>query len=80
VRGQSWGAGLYGDPCRECGFDWSVSPEGAAQLVVAIPSGYAALLQGRDGTQRHPDLEWTAGAYVCHVTDNLRIWAERVAG
>jgi hypothetical protein len=37
-------------------------------------------LETTDGSQRHPDLAWSAGAYVCHVTDNLRIWAERLAG
>lgn len=77
---QSWGAALYGDPCRECGFDWSLTPEAAAELVAGIPRSYAALLADRDGSERHPDLEWTAGGYVCHVTDNLRIWAERLAG
>jgi hypothetical protein len=77
---ESWGAGLYGDPCRECGYDWSISSQDAVQLVSAIPGRYAALLAGGDGSQRHPALEWTAGAYVCHVTDNLRIWAERLAG
>ena len=30
--------------------------------------------------QRLPDLAWPAVAYVCHVSDNLRIWAERLAG
>jgi hypothetical protein len=38
------------------------------------------LLAGRDPSERHPDLGWSAGEYVCHVTDNLRIWAERLAG
>lgn len=32
------------------------------------------------GRERHPDLAWTAAAYVSHVTDNLRTWAERLAG
>ena len=41
---------------------------------------FAELLAGVDGSQRHPELAWPAGAYVCQVTDNLRIWAERVAG
>jgi hypothetical protein len=76
----SWGAALYGDPCRECGFDWSLSVAGALDLVADVPRTYTALLAGSDGSQRHPDLEWTAGGYVCHVTDNLRIWAERLAG
>jgi hypothetical protein len=77
---ESWGAALYGDPYRECGFDWSLSPEEATCVVADIPARYAAILAGSDGRQRHPDLAWTAGAYVCHVTDNLRNWAERLAG
>lgn len=75
-----WGATLYGDPCRECGYDWSITDEDAIALVASIPGRYADLLQGRDATVRHPDLDWSAGAYVCHVTDNLRIWAERLIG
>ncbi len=75
-----WGKTLYGDPCRECGYDWSTRPEAAIALVAAIPQRYTDLLHGQDSSRRHPNLEWTAGAYVCHVTDNLRIWAERLAG
>ena len=30
--------------------------------------------------ERHGDLSWSVVAYVCHVGDNLRIWAERLAG
>lgn len=71
---------LYGDPCRECGYDWSISPQEAVELVAAVSAIYADLRIGTDGYQRHPDLDWTACAYVCHVTDNLRIWAERLAG
>jgi hypothetical protein len=76
----SWGSARYGDPCRECGFDWTISAQDAIVLVDRIPGRYAELLTGTDGSQRHPDLAWSAGAYVCHVADNLRIWAERVAG
>src|SRR5581483_5816022 len=47
-------------------------------VVAAIPDRYARLLDGRDASLKHPDLGWTAGAYVCHVTDNLRTWAERL--
>jgi hypothetical protein len=77
---ESWGRALYGDPCLQCGYDWSISPQEAVELVTAVHTNYTELLTGTDGTQRHPDLDWTAGAYVCHVTDNLRIWAERLAG
>lgn len=77
---ERWGAALYGDPCRECAYDWSIEPEACLALVAGVPARYAGLLTDLDGSQRHPDLDWTAGAYVCHVVDNLRIWAERVAG
>ncbi len=75
---EPWGAALYGDPCRECGYDWSIEPAACLDLVADVPSRYTELLVGLDGSQRHPDLSWTAGTYVCHVVDNLRIWAERV--
>lgn len=77
---ESWGSALYGDPCRQCGYDWSILPAEAVTLVVSTPARYAALLTGVDGSQRHPELGWSAGGYVCHVGDNLRIWAERLAG
>jgi hypothetical protein len=77
---ENWGAALYGDPCAECGYEWSLPRAKAVDLVAAIADRYAELLAGTDGRARHPDLEWYAGAYVCHVADNLRIWAERLAG
>ena len=77
---EQWGANLYGDPCRECGFDWKLTPEQAVIVVRAAPGSYKARLAGATGRERHPDLSWTAAAYVCHVTDNLRTWAERLAG
>jgi hypothetical protein len=76
----TWGRSVYGDPCRECGFDWSISRDDAVALIGEAPVRYTDMLRGRDGSERHPDLGWSAGAYVCHVTDNLRIWAERLAG
>jgi hypothetical protein len=48
--------------------------------VEDAPSRFAALLSERDGTEQHPDLSWNARAYVAHVSDATRIWAERVAG
>ena len=77
---EAWGAARYGDPCRECGFDWSLTQESAIAMVAAIPADYADLLRSGAGSARHPDLEWNAAGYVCHVADNLRIWAERLAG
>ena len=74
----TWGVRVYGNPCRECGFDWSISVEAAAAIVAEIPERYARVLEGQDGSVRHPGLGWSVGAYVCHVGDNLRIWAERM--
>jgi hypothetical protein len=50
------------------------------ELVGGIPFAYGELLQGCDGSEKHPDLGWSVTGYVCHVGDNLRIWAERLAG
>jgi hypothetical protein len=77
---ESWGAQLYGSPCRDCAFDWSLTPRDALEQVRVLPGGYAALVEGRGGDERHPDLAWNVAGYVSHVTDNLRNWAERLAG
>ncbi|WP_432483799.1 hypothetical protein [Kineococcus esterisolvens] len=45
-----------------------------------VPQRYARLLRGCTGVERHPELAWSVTGYVCHVGDNLRSWAERVAG
>lgn len=74
-----WHRERYGDPCRECGFAWTITQAEALALADDIPARYAALLEGHDGTEQHPNLSWSAGAYVSHVTDNFRIWAERLA-
>lgn len=75
-----WGAALYGNPCRSCGFDWDVTPERAVESVRLAPAGYRRAVAGSAGTERHPDLGWTSTGYVAHVGDNLRIWAAYLAG
>jgi hypothetical protein len=75
-----WGRALYGDPCRECGFEWSTSLEDATTLVRNLPTSYEEVVAGAAGSERHRELAWSVTAYVCHVSDNLRIWAERLAG
>lgn len=77
---EPWGADHYGDPCRDCGFAWTTTTEQAIQIVRDFPSDFAHLLKHHTGFERHPDLGWNASAYVSHVSDNLRIWAERLAG
>jgi hypothetical protein len=44
------------------------------------PQRFEEMLAGRDRSVRHLDLSWSTGTYVCHVADNLRIYAERFAG
>ncbi|MEO5723178.1 MAG: hypothetical protein ABIQ39_11300, partial [Ilumatobacteraceae bacterium] len=75
-----WWIEVYGDPCRECDFNWSQSPTGVVASVEELPSLFDAVLAGTSGRQRHPELSWSAKAYVFHVADNLRIWAERLEG
>ena len=75
-----WGPTTYGDPCRACGFGWAITKADAVDVVSRTPAALARLLGGVDGSSRHADLRWPVVAYVCHVSDNLRIWAERIAG
>jgi len=75
-----WGARLYGNPCRECDFNWVISTTDAISLVQDIPELYAARLNSASGTETLADLTWSVSAYVSHVSDNLRIWSERFAG
>jgi hypothetical protein len=75
-----WGTSTYGDPCRTCGFSWTVSVDEAVAQMAEIPALYAGLVSGATGHERHPDLTWSVTAYVCHVGDNLRIWSERLMG
>ncbi|GAA4962159.1 DinB family protein [Kineococcus glutinatus] len=77
---EPWGARLYGDPCTRCAWSWSGDAAADIAYVREVPARYARLLTGRAGTERHPDLGWSVTGYVCHVGDNLRQWAERVAG
>jgi hypothetical protein len=77
---QEWGATLYGDPCRGCAFGWGISQTEGVVLIGALPRSIAELTTGATGAERHPDLGWSVAEYVCHVGDNLRIWAERLMG
>jgi hypothetical protein len=76
----TWGSDLYGNPCRECGFSWSITLNEGVTLVTDMSVEYRSSLMGATGKEQHPRLSWSVAAYVCHVADNLRIWAERLAG
>ncbi len=73
-----WGRITYGDPCRECGYEWPDDPDLAIAIIRQTPDRMRLVLGGSDGTSRVPGLGWDARGYVCHVADNLRIWAERM--
>ena len=75
-----WGPSVYGDPCRECGYSWTISLADAVSHVANLPYAYSGLLEGRSGREQHPGLAWSVTGYVSHVADNLRIWAERLMG
>jgi hypothetical protein len=72
---------LYGDAppatCPECGWDWSVDAPAVAERLAGAPDRLAALLAGRDGSTHPDDKGWGAAAYLCHLADLSRGWAER---
>ena len=76
----SWVTALYGDPCRQCGFEWDISRSEATDLVLGSVGRLSVALAGSDGRAWCDELSWNVSAYVAHVSDNLRIWAERLAG
>lgn len=76
----TWGRSSFGDPCRGCGYSWSIDLADAQALVARVPSRLGDLLVNAGGDERHPALSWSVRAYVAHIGDNLRIWAERIAG
>jgi hypothetical protein len=76
----AWWIEEWGDPCRECGFDWATPPEAVIAAVEALPAKFDAALAGRTGDERAPDATWSVKAYVFHVADNLRVFAERLEG
>jgi len=52
----------------------------AILLVAGLPAELQSLVSSADAGARHPELEWSVTGYICHVADNLRVWAERLAG
>jgi hypothetical protein len=77
---ETWGAARYGDPCRECGFGFGLTPEQAVAAVRAVPVAFAERLAAASGREQLPGLTWNTAAYTSHVTDNLRVWAGALAG
>ena len=75
----TWGQTLYGDPCHGCGFEWSMPLPAANEIIDDAPRRFDAFATRQNGRLRHPDLQWTVSGYLCHVGDNIGIWAERIA-
>ena len=77
-----WWIREYGNPCRECGFDWATRAEDAIVRVEGLPARLAELLSaaGVTGAEVPAGCSWSVTAYVFHVADNLRIFAERLEG
>jgi hypothetical protein len=73
-----WGAPLYGEPCRECAFRWAAGPAASVSLLRHMPDAIEELVADATGTERLPGLEWNVSGYIAHMTDNTRIWAERL--
>ena len=43
-----------------------------------MPDAVEELVSGATGTERLSDLGWNVCGYIAHMTDNTRIWAERL--
>jgi hypothetical protein len=75
---ERWGTALYGQPCRECGFDWSTAPVDAVDFVEAATDALKQIVGDAAGDQRGELRAWSVSEYVSHMGDNLRNWAERI--
>jgi hypothetical protein len=63
--------------CPACGYDWTIDASDALRLIVSSPDRFEAALDGRDGMHPQADGSWNATAYLWHLTDLARSWAER---
>jgi hypothetical protein len=48
--------------------------------MCSLPDSIDELVIGATGTERAPGLGWNVSGYIAHMTDNTRIWAERLIG
>jgi hypothetical protein len=47
-------------------------------LMRGLPDSIDQLVTSAAGTERLPELGWSVSGYIAHMTDNTRIWAERL--
>jgi hypothetical protein len=64
------------DGCAECGFDWTLPTSTCRDVIDGAPDRLGALLAGHRAPA--PDAGWSPSAYVWHVGDVVRAWAERL--
>ncbi len=76
----SAGPDTFGSPCRECGFEWTRPADEMGEEMGALVPTLETLLVSATGSEARAGLDWSITEYVSHVADNLRIWAERLAG
>ncbi|KWX68156.1 DinB family protein [Mycobacterium sp. NAZ190054] len=68
----------FGDPCRECGYQWPQTPGDIARIHAQVHQSLDAITVAQFGRVTAAPL-WSVGEYLCHIGDNERIWAERFA-
>jgi hypothetical protein len=71
------------DRCAECGFAWASAAAACRARVDGAAEAFERLLasagSGTDLRPSEPDHDgWSAAAYVWHLGDVLRAWAERL--
>lgn len=64
--------------CAECEFSWLTTGDAALAQVRAGPARFADLLEGPHATVVPAPQVWSPSAYVWHVSDLVRAWAERL--
>lgn len=64
--------------CRECGFTWTLGVDEAVAHIRSAPQRYRSHLADRDGSARPAPDVWSPSAYVWHLADAFRVWAERL--
>ncbi len=57
---------------------WAAGQAASISLMRSLPDSIDELMMGANGTERLPDLGWNTSGYIAHMTDNTRIWAERL--
>jgi hypothetical protein len=75
---EAWGPARYGQPCRDCQFDWWISPTFAVGFVQDSADQVTLHVAGLSGSERRSEGGWSVAEYVSHMADNLRNWAERL--